>query len=306
MGKVKNETKRPAKQAKLMSEIFQHYHQTGKANQLRPEGFLEISRIFGPAASIDMNRLVCQHQQNVASAYMRRIRREKVREQDLHLQKLQDIPMKIQRVAVGPDYIDPYSDFKSRLPKLGQDKRFKKADPLSPILPAADMASPYVPHNSLAPHTNVLFKMNPSKETTAVGQPGKGGNSSKSVEDDLPFPLSPRKLRFPPKLGGGYELPAIRKRLAVDPVGIRGSVDISPRNPSISPRNPSISPRNAAFWSFNIPRELNTGERKSHVASIPRGKDALAAISSVQKHNKPRPSSFLHSLPPIPAIATKG
>ncbi|GFS02242.1 hypothetical protein ElyMa_001118000 [Elysia marginata] len=305
MGKVKKEARKPAKQARLMSEIFQHYHQSGKANQLRPEGFLEISRIFGPAASIDMNRLVCQHQQNVASAYMRRIRRDKVRQQDLHFQNLKDIPMKIQRVAVGPGYVDPYSDFKSRLPKLGQDKQFtKKSYRLSPALPPADMASPYVPHNSLSPHTNVLFKMNPgSKETSAVAQHGKAGNSSKTVEDDLPFPLSPRKLRFPPKLGGGYELPAIRKRLAVDatrpdPVGIRGSVDISPRGPSNSPRN-------AAFWSFNIPRELNTGEKRCHVASIPRGKDALAAISSVQKHNKPGSSSAMPILPPIPAIATK-
>ena len=207
------------------------------------------------------------------------------------------------RVAVGPDYVDSYSAFKSRLPKLGQDKQFvRKADPLSLNLPA-DMASPYVPHNSLAPHTNVLFKMNPSKETTAAGQLGKGENLSKSVEDDLPFPLSPRKFRFPPKLGGGYELPAIRKRLAADttraePVGIRGSVDISPRNPSNSPRN-------AAFWSFNIPRELNTGDKRCHVASIPRGKDALAAISSVQKHNKPGLASSINALPPIPAITTK-
>ena len=206
---------------------------------------------------------------------------------------------------MGPDYVEPYSDFKSRLPKLGQDKRFtKRPDPLSPTLPLADMASAYVPHNSLAPHTNVLFKMNPSKETTAVVPPIKGGNSSKSVEDDLPFSLSPRK-KFPPKLGGGYELPAIRKRLAVEatrgePVGIRGSVDISPRGPSIN-----NSPRNAAFWSFNIPREINTGEKRCHVASIPRGKDALAAISSVQKHNKPGPSSAMPVLPPIAAIATK-
>ncbi|GFO15649.1 hypothetical protein PoB_004215400 [Plakobranchus ocellatus] len=304
MGKFKKEPKKPAKQAKLLSEIFQHYHQIGKVGQLRPEGFLEISRVFGPAASIDMNRLVCQHQQNVASAYMRRIRRDKVRQQDVHFQKLQDIPLKIRRMAVGPNYVDPYSDFKSRLPKLGQDQFPKKLDPLCPIMPPADMASPYVPHNSLAPHTNVLLNIKPGKESFSTAPLGKMANSPRNVEDDLPFPLSPRKIRFPPKLGGGYELPAIRKRLAVDtsrpdPVGIRGGVDISPR---YQPN--SNSPRNAAFWSFTVPQELNTGEKRCHVASIPRGKDAMAAISSVQKHNKPGTSS-MQVLPPIPSIATK-
>jgi len=52
------------------------------------------------------------------------------------------------------------------------------------------------------------------------------------------------------------------------------------------------SPRNSkqTFWNFNVPTELNNGNKKTHVTSIPQNKNSMAAIYSVQKYNKPLPA----------------
>ncbi|XP_005100375.1 uncharacterized protein LOC101862117 [Aplysia californica] len=274
------------KKSKGLAEIISAYN----SKTFKPENFQEIPRLFGPSAAIDMNRLVCQHQQHVASAYMRRIRKDKMKQQDVYFRKLQNIPLTIRRMAVGPDYQDPYTSFKMRLPKLGVDNRIER--PYSPRVNATDGKN-YVSHNSLSPHINVLFKMNPA------GAPLKGstntnnkfGKSPINPEGDLSFPNSPRKSK--PKYLQSDLFP-IRKRLSVDINAAQSQT--SPRHSDVSvdnsPRCPTNSPRNhKAFWSFKVPNELNKGGKKGqHVPSIPRCRDALAAISSVQKHNKPLPA----------------
>lgn len=78
-----------------MAELIQLYQTKNPARQFKPENYLDIPRVLGAEFSIDMNRLVCQHQQHVASAYMRRIRRDKIQQRNSHFQKVQNIPMKI-------------------------------------------------------------------------------------------------------------------------------------------------------------------------------------------------------------------
>jgi len=306
------------KKTKGISEIVSSYQ---KNKTFKPENFQELGRLFGPDATIDMNRLTCQQQPHVASAYMRRIRKTKAKQQDVYFKSLQNIPIRIRRVAVEAGYQDPYVSFKNRLPRLGHDATMAK--PFSPQVNTAGKS--YVPHNTLSPHIDILFSMNPA------GNPHKGikplpapkMKSPFNGENDSSNNNSPRKSKNK-NFANDILQKQLRKRLKDTNYGFRTprniDADLSPRSEHLSPRvdnssdnTPRLadtntlsphqysnnmhqftnanSPRNKqAFWNFNVPTELNNGNKKTHVNSIPQNKNAMAAIYSVQKYNKPLPA----------------